>query len=285
MTAQAKPKTEELMASIRSYRDELRKINKFERNRLISDAEDLRGKISDWDLFDFFGMIACLYGDTTEALKNHNVAFDKYKLFCKNSNLDYQAPSEDNFHLTFNYHSTLWVTGLLSQCIEVGNDILKKYPADFQIIINLVSANLFLGKLQEANRYLTKMEKPSEHYYYDVIVEAKSIFEIQNITDNEAEEIMSFAFSILHEKKLFLSTMNASIVDDCLWIDLYVDFPEPVESVAKEIAKINWEADGILAKNADSKWFDVIMFEFKSVEVLLEEREIIEKKERMSGKW
>ncbi len=286
MTAQAKPKTDELMDKILFYKNGLRKINKFERNRLISDAESLRGKISDWDLFDFFGMIACLYGDTTEAHKNHNLAFEKYKLFCERSNLDYQAPSEDHLYLKFNYHSTLWVEGLFSQCIEIGKELLEKYPNEFQTIVNLVSANLFLGKLHESVKLLNKMEKSAdEHVHYSVIMDAVSLFEKAGLADDDAEKIMNFAFSILHEKKLFLSDVNANIVDDCLWIDLYVDFPEPVESVAKEIAKINWEADGILAKNADSKWFDVIMFEFKSVEVLLEEREIIEKKERISGKW
>jgi hypothetical protein len=286
MTAQTKPKTEELMDSILSYRDGLHKINKFERNRLISDAENLRGKISDWDLFDFFGMIACLYGDTTEALKNHNLAFEKYKLFCEKSNRDYQDLTDDYFCLRYNYFSTLLVAGMLPQCIEVGKDLLEKYPSNFETIIVLISANLDLGRLHESAKLLDKMDTSTgKHAHHDVIIEALSLFEKVGITDEEAEQILSYAFDILHDKNLFLSDTDANIVDDCLWIDLYVDFPEPVESPAKEIAKINWEADGILAKNANNQWFDVIMFEFKSVEVLLEEREIIEKKERMSGKW
>ncbi|MDD5214154.1 MAG: hypothetical protein PHQ03_01280 [Methylococcales bacterium] len=286
MTAQAKPKTEELMDSILLHRDALKKITKFEKNQLIRDAENLRGKISDWDVLDFFGMIACLYGDTTEALKNHDLAFEKYKLFCEKANLDYQAVSEDDYYLGFNRHSTLWVAGMFPECIEAGKKLLEKYPKDFQTIVNLISANLFLGRLHESARLLNTLnEYDGKHIHNDVVVDALSLFEKVGITDEEAEQILSYAFNILHDKNLFLSTIGANIVDECLWIDLYVDFPEPVESVAKEIAKINWEADGILAKNADSKWFDVIMFEFKSVEVLLEEREIIEKKERMSGKW
>jgi|GEM_PF-2085989 len=285
MTTQAKPKTEELMDSILSYKNGLRKIDKFERNRLISDTESLRGKIPQWNVYDFFGMIECLYGNAELATKQHELAFNNYRSHCETLRIDYEEPSGADLCIKSNYLSTLFEIGLLEKCIETGRDLLEKYPENFGATITMVSANLFLGRLQEANRYLAKMEIPTEHQYHDVIAEAKSIFEEQKITDDEAEKIMSFAFSILHEKKLFLSYVDANIVDDCLWIDLYVDFPEPVEAVAKEIAKINWEADGILAKNADNKWFDVIMFEFKSVKVLLEEREIIEKKERMSGKW
>lgn len=286
MTAQAKPKTEELMDSILLHRDALRKITKFERNQLIRDTENLRGKISDWDVLDFLGMIACLYGYTAEALKNHDLAFEKYKLFCEQANLDYQAVSEDDYYLRFNRHSTLWVAGMFPECIEAGEKLLEKYPKDFQTTVNLISANLFLGRLHESVSLLRTLDEyDGKHIHHDVIVEAVSLFEKVGITDEEAEQILNHAFDILHDKSLFLSATDANIVDECLWIDLYVDFPEPVESIAKEIAKINWEADGILAEKANNKWFDVVMFEFKSVEVLLEEREIIDKQERKSGKW
>ena len=238
MTAQAKPKTEDLMDSIRLHKDGLRKINQFERNRLISDAESLRGKTSDWYLFNFFGMIACLFGDTNEARKNHQLAFEKYKLFCEQSNIDFQVPSENHLYLEFNYISTLFKTGFMPECIKAGEDLLEKYPSDFEMedrlvfktIVTLVAANLFLGRLHESAKFLNRMDVSADkHWYHEVIMEALMLFEEKRITDEEAEKILSHGFELLHNKNLFLSEIDANIVDDCLWIDLYVDFPERVE--------------------------------------------------------
>ncbi len=270
MTAQAKPKTDELMDKILSCKDGLRKINKFERNRLISDAESLRGKIADFQLENIFGMIFCLSGDIRKSIDYHESALKK-------------AP--DDFTNKGNYFTSLNIAGFVSKGFEFGKLMLAEYPDDIALRTSVVDDALFLGRLKDAYQFLNGFTEPENHQFYEEITSFLPIFKKVELTDDEAEKIMSFAFSILNEKELFLSTIDANIVDDCLWIDFYVDFPEPVESVAKEIAKINWEADGILARNANNQWFDVIMFEFKSVEVLLEEREIIEKKERISGKW
>ncbi len=259
MSAQPLLKTNELMSEIRGFQDDLRKINIFDKRKLLAKLDSLSklvssGEIDECDIFDFQGMILCLANDAENAIASHKTALTK---------------SPNNFEVRFNYFVTLFSLGYLKEANEIGEIMLSQFPTEsteFGILNRVISNLLVLGELHKANDYLNCSANPTDYSQYETVINGLEIFNASNLSDNEAEKIHECIFDILHEKKLYLSTVETSIVDGCLLHRLYVDLR------IEDIFEVNWDAAGILAENVENMRSDVVMFEFNSVDILLERR-------------
>jgi hypothetical protein len=253
MTAQPLTIYNELFNDIHDFRNDLKQINSLKRMKLVSKAKDL--KLEAYDYHDFLGMIFCLENNIELAIEHHRTALEA---------------ASGHFIILHNYFSTLSAFGFFSEAKELGEYILVNFPSEateFKTVDFVIKNLLVSGRLQDAYNLLNKLEAPSEYPEYKVITEGLSIFKEVGLSDDEAEKISNCIFDVLHDKKLYLSDIKVSIVDDCLFYQIYVDLP------IEEIFDINWDAADVLAERVGDMRSNIIMFQFNSVEILLEGRE------------
>lgn len=253
MTAQPLTIYDELFNDIQDFRNASKQIDVFKRMKLVSKAKDL--KLDAYDLHDFLGMIFCLENDVELAIEHHKIALEK-------------VPR--HFMILHNYFVTLDALGFFSEARELGEYMLVNFPNEAIELktVNFMIKNLLVsGRLQEASNLLNELEKPKEYAYYEAITAGSSIFKEADLSDNEAENLQNLAFNVVRKKNLYLSSTEVDIVDGCVHYQIYVDLP------VEEIFEVNWDVSEILAENVENMRSDVMLLEFKSVDILLERRE------------
>lgn len=243
---------EKLIQEILDFQIEFKKITTFERLKLVSQVDSLAKSIPEYDYHDFLGMIFCLENNQKLAIQHHKVALEK-------------AP--ESFMVHHNYFASLCSFGLFLKARELGEIILSKFPVEvteFNTIEIMVTNLLVSGRLQDAYNLLGKSTNPMNHENYGIVTECLPIFKNAGLTDDEAEKIHDSIFHVLHERELHLSNVGIKVIDNCLLITIYVELP------IEDIFELNWDASGVLAESVDDMRSNVIMFEFSSVDVLLE---------------
>lgn len=250
MTAQALPKTNELIGEINSYLFKKRKPNDLQIRLLKNKADTLRGKIPENLYYDMFGRIACLENNI-EALSRY------YQIALKLTPTDFQT--------RFHYLISLSNKGFYSKALAHGQTVLADFPEHSETILLLIIECAFRAcRMHEAFDFLTRTNNPENHEYYQCIKEGVAIFEATKLTDDEAERLQNLAFSVIEKNKLYFSTSKIGITRGCLHYQIYVDLP------IEDIFEINWQLADVLVENTENTRSDVILFEYESVDVLEE---------------
>jgi tetratricopeptide (TPR) repeat protein len=255
MTAQPAPKTQELANKIFSFYLKRRKLGEFDIPRLEKDVENLKGKIEYAKYYDFLGQIASLRRDKDNIISYYENAL---KLASNDSDIQY------------NYMVGLGNSGFITQAIEQGKVLVGKFPDKPEALTPIIDHISYLCRFKSSLPFLNKLENPTEFHNYKIIQKAISIFADAQLSDDEAQHLCQFAFSVLETKNLYYSDSEIKIADDCVCYTIYVDSP------IEDMFDINWELAGIFAEKVEDMRSDVLMFEYSSIDVL-EEKEKYER--------
>lgn len=250
MAAQPLPKTIELFNEINSYAGKNRKITNWQVQLLKRKADSLRGIIPESLYYDVLGMISCLENDI-EALNRY------YQIALNQPDTDIQTH--------YNYLTALHNKGLFSKVLAHGKTLLADFPEHSETILPWIVKHAFRAcRMYDAFGFVTQLNIPDDHEYYQYIKEGRTIFEAAQLNDDEAEHLQNLAFSVIQKNNLYFSKAKISITRDCIHYQIYVDLP------IEEIFEINWQLADVLVENTENTHNDVILFEYESIDVLEE---------------
>ena len=247
MSAQALPKTKELIDEINSYTAKNRKTTDWQIKLFKKKADILRGKIPENLYFDVLGRIACLENDIA-ALSQY------YQKALKLTPTDFQTQKH--------YFIALHNKGLYTKALVHGKTMLTDFPEHSETILSWMIECAFRAcRMHEAFDFLTLTSNPDNHPHYQHIREGIAIFETAGLTDDEAEHIQNLAHALIQKNNLYFSTAVISITRDCIHHQIYVDLP------IEEIFDLNWQLADVLVENTEKTHSDTILFEYESEDV------------------
>ncbi|MFZ2725349.1 MAG: hypothetical protein WAX77_03765 [Methylococcaceae bacterium] len=249
MTAQALPKTEELIDRINFLTLKKRRPSEFDIKLLKREAEKLKGKIEYSDYYDFLGRISALEQNKANVISYYENAL---KLV------------SDNYEIRHNYCISLSNNACFNESILQADILFNSFPNDSKILILLISGLWSLCNFRKSLELLNKLDN-SIVKNYQWIIQAAAILDKNKLSDNEAQRLCELALNLLETHSLYYSDLEIEIIDNTICYSIYVDLP------VEEIFDINWELAGILADNDSSDYDDVLIFQYKPV-AILEER-------------
>jgi tetratricopeptide (TPR) repeat protein len=252
MTAQALPKTNELMDKVNSFIEEYRLPTEFEIRLLKKETDNLKN-VDYCDYYQLLGMIASLENKKKDIVSNFENAI---KL------------NPNDFVLQYNYATILRNKGLLKLSIEQAQQSLKKYPQNTEALECLFTSLNSSCRLNEAMELFKKVDDKSIFNFNDMdnFIESFKIFNQAGLSDDEARNIQELSFKLVEEKNIYVFEHVTEILNGSVSRTIYVDVP------IEDIFDLNWELAGKLA-NLEDSYSDVLSFKYSSVDVLRECRE------------
>jgi predicted Zn-dependent protease len=253
VTAQALPKTNELIDKINSFFSEYRRPTEFEIKLLKKEAENLK-KVDYCDYYQLLGQIA-LFENNKKSMVSH---FENaIKL------------NPNDFVLQYNYAISLQNRGLIKLAVEQAKQFLGKYPNNASALICLVDALILSCRLNEAMNVLNTIDDKTSFNPKNInnLTQGFKIFNQAGLSDDEAQQIQELSCRLIDDKNLYVFEHEYTISENILHYIVYIDVP------IKDIFDLNWELAGVLAERLNNMRCEVLNFQYSSVEILKERRE------------
>lgn len=247
--AQALPKTQELADKIDQLLYKRRKPVDSEIRSLKKEASNLKDKIIYADYCDFLGGIACLENNNAKMIAHYKEAIT--------------LSFGNNYEIQRNYFANLNNRGLFAKAREQLKEITTKFPDTKELSIFSFGNAFFLCRFREAVLLSELLENIHDK---EIARTAAFIFERENLSDDEAENLCKLAYSVLETKNLYFSGSEIEIIDNCILYTIYIDLP------IEEVFDINWELAGVFVDNGKNRCNEVLAFKYSSVDVLEEKK-------------
>ncbi len=184
MTVQPAPKTQELGNKINNFFNNCLRPNNFDIRLLKKEAGNLI-KIDAADAYNYLGLIAALENNREAVISNYENAI-------KNAS--------NNYTINLNYSIALSHCGLNDLALEKARENFKMFPNDKYVFQELCNRLLCTARFNEVSKLLYANEDSKQ---LQLINHATEIFEAANLTDDEAQNLQTLAYSVITKNNLY----------------------------------------------------------------------------------